>query len=497
MSKPAEQHDTYILPPNFIESGTIFGGASKIRNVIEAGALVLLVGLPILGTPLRATAKIIALCFTALPLGIFGLMGVGGVSLSRFVYGFLKFLKNRRVLRGAEIRAQLENALDDAPKTEKRVGFLQYAAGYFRKSGKKQVAPEKRRAEGSVEDYLPIAKIENGVVYATDGRYLKLLELEPINFLLRSAREQRGIVYSLVSFLKISPVKLQFKALTRRADINKHLDGIRREIATEPDEHCRRLQEDYLRLIYKLGSREAVTRRFFLVFEYEGTSARKPDAREIAAALQTAVQTAKQYFLQCGNEVITHENEDEFLADVFYNVLNRAACSDVPLGKRVEQVAARYLGKLNDLPIAELLAPRSLDFTHGRYVLIDGVYSAYLLIPSGGSRCRCDQATPQYILSTTAMTMTAGRSFLFAFTASKHFAGKLFNMLKCNPRDTCAFLEYILANYLMSEICSFTLPLIYFAYSPPLLPPFFEKTPARFRRASAASAARAPTETNC
>jgi len=297
------------------------------------------------------------------------------------VYGFLKFLKNRRVLRGAEIRAQLENALGDAPKTEKRGGFLKYAAGYFRK---KQAAPEKRRAEGSVEDYLPIAKIENGVVYTTDGRYLKILELEPINFLLRSAREQRGIVYSFVSYLKISPVKLQFKALTRRADINKHLDGIRRELETERDENCRRLQEDYLRLIYKLGSREAVTRRFFLVFEYEGTTARKPDAREIAAALQTAVQTAKQYFLQCGNEVITHVNEDEFLADVFYNVLNRAACSDVPLGKRVEQVAARYPDKLNDLPIAEILAPRSLDFTHGRYVLIDGVYSAYLLIPSGG-----------------------------------------------------------------------------------------------------------------
>lgn len=30
-------HDIYIIPPNFIESGTFFGGMFRARNVIEAG----------------------------------------------------------------------------------------------------------------------------------------------------------------------------------------------------------------------------------------------------------------------------------------------------------------------------------------------------------------------------------------------------------------------------------------------------------------------------
>ena len=51
--------------------------------------------------------------------------------------------------------------------------------------------------------------------------------------MLRSAREQRNIIYSFVSYLKISPVKLQIKVLTRRADINRHLDTVRREMAQE------------------------------------------------------------------------------------------------------------------------------------------------------------------------------------------------------------------------------------------------------------------------
>ena len=33
------EHDTYIIPPNFIDSGTFFGGMFKARNAIEAGAV--------------------------------------------------------------------------------------------------------------------------------------------------------------------------------------------------------------------------------------------------------------------------------------------------------------------------------------------------------------------------------------------------------------------------------------------------------------------------
>jgi hypothetical protein len=274
MRKTNEHQDVYIIPPNFIETGTFFGGAFKIRNAIEAGILLVLIGLPVLGLHTGVTAKIIVLCFTALPLAIFGLVGIGGVSLSSFVWTFLKFLGNRRVLRGRAVLGQIEQALTAGQSIKTaphRDGFLSYMAGYFKRSGAKQktkaAAPKRGKTDGSAEDYLPVQKIENGIVYTKDGRFLKILELEPINFLLRSTREQRGIIYSFVSYLKISPVKLQFKALTRKADINKHLQSIRREIENEPDENCRLLQEDYLRLIHRLGSREAITRRFFLIFE--------------------------------------------------------------------------------------------------------------------------------------------------------------------------------------------------------------------------------------
>lgn len=40
-------HDTYIIPPNFVDTGTFFGGMFRARNVIEAGILAAVTGLPV------------------------------------------------------------------------------------------------------------------------------------------------------------------------------------------------------------------------------------------------------------------------------------------------------------------------------------------------------------------------------------------------------------------------------------------------------------------
>ena len=37
-----------------------------------------------------------------------------------------------------------------------------------------------------VQDFLPIKNLSNGIIETVDGRYIKILEIEPINFLLRS-----------------------------------------------------------------------------------------------------------------------------------------------------------------------------------------------------------------------------------------------------------------------------------------------------------------------
>ena len=93
-----EQRDSYLIPPNFIEGGTLMGGIFRTRNVIEAGVLGAAVGLPVLNLGFSLTTRIIILCLTALPLVLLALIGVGGSSLSSFILLFFSYLRNRRVL---------------------------------------------------------------------------------------------------------------------------------------------------------------------------------------------------------------------------------------------------------------------------------------------------------------------------------------------------------------------------------------------------------------
>lgn len=397
--------------------------------------------------PFGLTARIIALCLTALPVALVALIGISGESLSQFLITFLKYLRNRRVVGGdgeqpcektAPSKSAGKHLKQKPPKERKpkapkrrRSGEADFPAefdevrGYEireklrpKKNAKKErpakaskakkkakKRPEKERmlkrpahikeekppCVNPVADYLPIEKIANGIIYTKDHRFVKVVEVVPINFMLRSAREQRNIIYSFVSYLKISPVKLQIKVLTRRADINRHLDTVRREMAQEDNEQCRLMQEDYLDFVQQVGSHEAVTRRFFLIFEYEpwNNARRSEQEDEAIQSLQSAVHTASNYLRQCGNEVVVHENEDEFTVDVFYNLLCRNESAVKPLSVRAQEIVAQYLdkgreGEIDRIPAAEFAAPKSIDFTHGRYLCIDGLYYTYLLVPSDG-----------------------------------------------------------------------------------------------------------------
>ena len=417
MNKNSEQHDTYIIPPNFIEGGTLFGGMFKIRNVIEAGILAVSVGVPVFSINISLTARIIILCFTALPLALFALLGISGEPLSSYIFAFFKWLKNRRIIGKVETEKTKQPKKKEAKprkdtKDTENESMISEIIGVIRKrsaSANKEKAdkaeaakPKKEKKHGRraaespflnpVAEYLPIDRIENGIIYTKDHRYVKVIEVVPINFLLRSAREQRSIIYSFISYLKISPVKIQFKVLTKRADLNRHTDIVRREMEAEEDPHCRMLQEDYLQLINRIGSREATTRRFFIAFEYEQIGRRGANEEADAiSSLQIAARTAANYLKQCGNEVLIPENEDEFTVELLYNILCRQTSSDIPLSQRVQDIVSGYIaaGKsTDDIPCTEFFAPARLDFTHGKYICIDGLYHSYLLIPSYGYKSR-------------------------------------------------------------------------------------------------------------
>ena len=258
-----------------------------------------------------------------------------------------------------------------------------------RKAGKRK--PEKL---SFTQDFIPIKNLEHGIIETTDGRYIKILEIEPINFMLRSEEEQYEIICSFASWLKISPVHLQFKSITRKADSDKHIAMLRKETETEESEQCKKLSEGYIRLIKDVGSREALTRRFFLIFRYEELRRNEnSDYGQICSTLLTAEQNARAYFMQCSNNILQPKDPDEATAEILYMFFNRRSCVEEPFHSRVDRIVLDTMAAKNKvigidpvphIRMAHFIAPRGIDLTHRNYIIMDGLYYSFLYIKGNG-----------------------------------------------------------------------------------------------------------------
>jgi hypothetical protein len=244
------------------------------------------------------------------------------------------------------------------------------------------------------QDLVPIKDIAYGLIMTTDNRYLKILEIEPINFMLRNADEQENIIQNFAGWLKVCPAKMQFKIVTRSADAMKYVDNLMEMLKNEKNANCRELGKHYMNLIKTVGSQAAVTRRFFIILEYEPYNEmyKLTEPKEIAVEMQKIAEKTKGFFNNIGNEIVSPENENVFLAEILYMFYNRKSCATESFFERVDRVASdtkkihglRENDPLPYLPMVNLIAPRGIDFSDPEYIIIDGMYHSHLYMESKG-----------------------------------------------------------------------------------------------------------------
>ena len=210
MNYRTEERDVYYIPPNFLTSGRLFGGMIRVRNAIEACVLVLLTGIPLFNLPLSLTTRIIFLCLIPLPLGIFAVIGFDGDSLSEFAINWIKWLLNRRMLHRSDAappvqevqptaRNKFPGTVDHRPPEQLGIKIKQPKKRKQQRKRRKPKAQPKRKEKGrmksssrrrsrkevTTEDLVSVIDINHGIAHLSDERYIKILEVEPINFLLR------------------------------------------------------------------------------------------------------------------------------------------------------------------------------------------------------------------------------------------------------------------------------------------------------------------------
>ena len=398
MAEHKEQYDAFAVPRNFGEDGISFNGLSR-RNLAEGCILAVATGYPIVfHLPVDLSLRIILLCFISLPLFFVGLVGYGGESLSQFLVTVVKFLFRRRCLRYYIDAGE--------PEPEKKKGLARLRsflkpdkdAIRYQKPKRKVKKPagaeppqkESRRIHNMAQEFFPVEDIRDGMIVTRDKRYIKVVEVQPINFLLRSASEQRDIILSFGELLRIAPVKIQFKSNANRADITKFLANTVEEMGRETDPACVEMDRDYLQHIQSIATNNAISRRFFAIFEYENPlPTYHPSEKEVRFALESVARNFRSYLSRCGNSTVEftgEAEENEFLLQLLFTLLDHYNAADTTLQDKIDRAFQLRLagGNLEEMCTADYACPDDLDFRHARYVVIDGVYHAYLQIPSTG-----------------------------------------------------------------------------------------------------------------
>lgn len=133
----------------------------------------------------------------------------------------------------------------------------------------------------------------------------------------------------------------------------------------------------------------------------------------MVSTLETAARTAKQYFTHCDNVVITHDDENGFLLNVLYAIFDRELSEKVPIEKRIHDLQLRQAieSTPEGITVPQVIAPECIDLRHGSYVVIDGVYHAYLLVPSSGFN-------PHVVAGWTSLFVNAGEGIDVDFFSS-------------------------------------------------------------------------------
>lgn len=151
----------------------------------------------------------------------------------------------------------------------------------------------------SIQAWLPIKNIIGGVVITKDNRFVKILEVLPVNIYLKSTNDRQNIISSFAAYLKIAPNDLQMIARTLPADTQAYVEQMQRYAEHEDNEACREMIEDNIREIGHGIASNAMRHRFFLVFQYEaGMRAKRNTVQAIVQRLNEEADTARRYCIK-------------------------------------------------------------------------------------------------------------------------------------------------------------------------------------------------------
>ncbi|MEI7792431.1 MAG: hypothetical protein WCI57_03050 [Candidatus Berkelbacteria bacterium] len=117
----------------------------------------------------------------------------------------------------------------------------------------------------STQQFIDIAGMKNGVIIMKDGSYRLILQVNAVNFALKSEQEQNSIIFQFQSFLNSLHFPIEISIRSRRLDLTPYLNKISTIAQNQTNELTRIQAEDYIGFVAKLITIANIMKKSFYV----------------------------------------------------------------------------------------------------------------------------------------------------------------------------------------------------------------------------------------
>lgn len=247
----------------------------------------------------------------------------------------------------------------------------------------------------STQSFTGIKDVIDSIIVTSDDRYLKIIEVVPVNFEMMDVVKQNRIGDAFSGLIDIIPSRIQIKCFTRKGDVNSMISTMKANMQSSDNQIIRDMQSNYLDLVRDTASTIGITRRYFIILENDDSArATGTNLDNITSSLNLYASMLKSHLAECGNLVLDTGDSTFGVNSILYEIMNRRLSETVPFSEHAEEVFASYeeasLSNENTdekgnrktaTPMSsEFIAPAWMDFTHRSYCVVDGKYYSYFFM---------------------------------------------------------------------------------------------------------------------
>ena len=160
------------------------------------------------------------------------------------------------------------------------------------------------------------------MIETENNTYIKLLEVTPINYNLKSDLEKEAILNSYKIFFKTCQFNIQILIQSNKEDLNHHISKIRKHILKKENKYLKNLTENYIQYISNLNNnKKSSSKKFYIIIKNQPVNKKEKNMEIVKQELNEKYLKIKECLSRCGNKVSVIDRKEEILK-IFFSILN-------------------------------------------------------------------------------------------------------------------------------------------------------------------------------